>query len=134
MSRKASKIFLQSGVIPYRVIDGKLEVLLITTRNSQAWAIPKGDISNGMTPADSAAKEAWEEAGVIGEVYPTELGSYKYSKRGKTYRVKTFLLPVEIVSEDYPEAFQRQRQWLDISLAVKRVKKASLKRILNRLK
>ncbi len=134
MSRKASKKFSQSGVIPYRIRDGKLEVLLITTRNSQDWAIPKGDISNGMSPADSAAKEAWEEAGVIGQVFATELGSYKYSKRGKTYRVQTFLLPVEIVSEDYPEAFLRQRQWLNISLAVKRVKKASLKRILKKLK
>ncbi|MDF5724636.1 MAG: NUDIX hydrolase [Rhizonema sp. PD37] len=134
MSRKTSKIFLQSGVIPYRVKDGKLEVLLITTRNSQAWAIPKGDISNGMTPADSAAKEAWEEAGVVGQVFTAEVGSYKYSKRGKTYRVKTFLLPVESVSEDYPEASKRQRRWLEISLAVKRVKKASLKRILKKLK
>lgn len=104
MSRKVSKVFKQSGVIPYRVNNGKIEILLITTRNFQHWVIPKGDIHNGMSPPASAAKEAWEEAGVIGQVDTNELGTYKYRKRGKTYQVKMYLLPVEMLSEDYPEA------------------------------
>ncbi len=130
MSRKPSKVFKQSGVIPYRVKNGKIEVLLITTRNRQHWVIPKGGICNGMSPPDSAAKEAWEEAGVVGEVDANELGTYKYRKRGKTYWVKIFLLPVDTVLEDYPEASQRKRRWVDVTKAVRRVKKASLKRIL----
>ena len=133
MSRKASKVFKQSGVIPYRVRNGKIEVLLITTRNRQRWVVPKGGISHGMSPPDSAAKEAWEEAGVVGQVDALARGTYEYRKRGKTYQVKMFLLPVETVSEDYPEASQRKRQWLDTSKAVRLVKKASLKRILKGL-
>ncbi|MBN3898858.1 MAG: NUDIX hydrolase [Nostoc sp.] len=130
MSRKISKVFKQSGVIPYRVNNGKIEILLITTRNFQDWVIPKGDIPNGMSPPDSAAKEAWEEAGVIGQVDANELGTYKYRKRGKSYRVKMYLLPVEMLSEDYPEASKRKRQWVEVSKAIRRVKFNSLKRIL----
>ncbi len=133
MSRKTSKVFKQSGVIPYRVRNGKIEVLLITTRNRKGWVIPKGDISHGMSPPDSAAKEAWEEAGVVGQVDTLELGTYKYRKRGKTYRVKMFLLSVETLLEEYPEASQRKRQWLNTRKAVRQVKKAPLKRILKGL-
>jgi len=130
MSRKASKVFKQSGVIPYRVNNCKIEVLLITSRKRQDWVIPKGGISKAMAPPDSAAKEAWEEAGVVGQVASNQLGTYKYQKRGKTYQVKVFLLPVETVLSDWPEASLRKRQWLDVTKAVRRVKKASLKRIL----
>ncbi|MEH2420966.1 MAG: NUDIX hydrolase [Nostoc sp.] len=130
MSRKVSKVFNQSGVIPYRVNNGKVEILLITTRNFQHWVIPKGDIPNGMSPPDSAAKEAWEEAGVIGQVDANELGTYKYRKRGKSYQVKMYLLPVDMLSEDYPEASQRKRQWVEVTKAIRRVKFNSLKRIL----
>jgi 8-oxo-dGTP pyrophosphatase MutT (NUDIX family) len=130
MSRKASKVFKQSGVIPYRVRNGKIEVLLITSRKGQHWVIPKGGISKAMSPPDSAAKEAWEEAGVVGQVDDNQLGTYKARKRGKTYRVKVFLLPVETVLSDWPEASLRERQWVELTQAVRRVKKGSLKRIL----
>ncbi|MHC5726255.1 MAG: NUDIX hydrolase [Nostoc sp.] len=130
MSRKVSKVFKQSGVIPYRVNNGKIEILLITTRNFQHWVIPKGDIPNGMSSPDSAAKEAWEEAGVIGQVDANALGTYKYRKRGKSYCVKMYLLPVEMLSEDYPEASKRKRQWVEVPKAIRRVKFNSLKRIL----
>lgn len=130
MSQKVSKVFQQSGVIPYRVKNGKIEVLLITTRNRRNWIIPKGNVIDGMSPAISAAKEAWEEAGVIGQVDTKELDTYKYRKKGKTYKVKMFLLPVETVLEDYPEVGQRQRQWVNVAQAVRRVKKASIKRML----
>ncbi|NET56922.1 MAG: NUDIX hydrolase [Symploca sp. SIO2E6] len=72
----------QSGVIPYRLREGITEVLLITSINSKRWIIPKGLVEPGMTPQDSAAKEAWEEAGVIGEVLPTLMGTYDYRKWG----------------------------------------------------
>ena len=130
MSQKVSKVFTQSGAIPYRVNNGKIEILLITTRDFQHWVIPKGDIPNGMNPPDSAAKEAWEEAGVIGQVDMNELGTYKYRKQGKTYRVKMYLLSVDMLSEDYPEANKRKRQWVEVNKAIRRVKFNSLKRIL----
>ncbi|MDZ7964789.1 MAG: NUDIX hydrolase [Nostoc sp. DedSLP03] len=130
MSRKANKVFIQSGVIPYRVNNGKVEILLITTRDFQHWVIPKGDIPNGMSPPDSAAKEAWEEAGIIGQVDANELGTYKYRKQGKIYCVKMYLLSVDMLSEDYPEVSKRKRQWVEVNKAIRRVKFNSLKRIL----
>jgi 8-oxo-dGTP pyrophosphatase MutT (NUDIX family) len=130
MSRKASKVFIQSGVIPYRVNNGKVEILLITTRDFQHWVIPKGDIPNGMSPPDSAAKEAWEEAGIIGQVDANEVGTCKYRKQGKIYCVKMYLLSVDMLSEDYPEASKRKRQWVEVNKAIRRIKFNSLKRIL----
>lgn len=130
MSSKINKVSKQSGVIPYRVQDGKIEVLLITSRDRRKWVMPKGDIPNGMSPPDSAAKEAWEEAGVIGTVSDRKIGTYQYRKRGKNYRVNMYLLPVETLCEDYPEAGHRQRQWVDISNAMRWIKITSLKRIL----
>jgi 8-oxo-dGTP pyrophosphatase MutT (NUDIX family) len=130
MSRKNNKIFKQSGVIPYRVRDGKTEVLLITNRKRQKWVVPKGGLCKGMSAPDSAAKEAWEEAGVVGQVDTHKLGFYQYRKRGNTYRVNLFLLPVDTVLEDWPEAQQRERQWLEVHQAVKLVEQTALKRIL----
>jgi 8-oxo-dGTP pyrophosphatase MutT (NUDIX family) len=120
----------QSGVIPYRVNNGTIEILLITTRDRQDWVIPKGGICDGMSPQASAAKEAWEEAGVIGQVDVNQVGTYKYRKRGRVYRVQMYLLPVFLLSESYPEANYRQRQWVDVTTAVEVVKTTSLKRIL----
>ena len=130
MAQKTSKVFQQSGVIPYRIIEGKLEILLITTRKRQGWVIPKGGLCKGMSPHDSAAKEAWEEAGVLGRVTTEKLGNYQYRKRGNIYRVNLFLLPVEEVLEDWPEATTRQRKWLEVNQAAELVKENSLKRII----
>ena len=83
-----------------------------------------------MSAPDSAAKEAWEEAGVVGQVDTNKLGSYKYYKQGNTYRVDVFLLSAEEVLSDWPEASHRKRQWLDITKAVKYVEPSELKKIL----
>ncbi len=130
MKQKTSKVLKQSGVVPYRVKDGTTEVLLITSRNSQRWVVPKGGIVNRMSPHDSAAKEAWEEAGVIGQVNPNKFGSYKYRKNGNIYCVQMYSLPVEVVAQEFPEAGHRMRKWVDINQAVGLVLQPSLKRIL----
>ncbi|OBQ40099.1 MAG: NUDIX hydrolase [Anabaena sp. CRKS33] len=130
MAQKTSKVLQQSGVIPYRIIEGKLEILLITTRKRQGWVIPKGGLCKGMSPHESAAKEAWEEAGVLGRVTTEKLGNYQYRKRGNIYRVNLFLLPVEEVLEDWPEATARERKWLEVNQAAELVKENSLKRII----
>ena len=130
MSQKSSRVFKQSGVIPYRVKNGKIQVLLITNRSRQHWLIPKGGICKAMISPDSAAKEAWEEAGVVGQVDANQIGTYEYHKRKNTYLVEVFLLPVETVLKDWPEASLRKRQWLNVSKAVKRVERTELKRII----
>ena len=130
MTQKTSKVLQQSGVIPYRIIAGKVEILLITTRKRQGWVILKGGLCKGMSPHESAAKEAWEEAGVLGRVTTEKFGNYKYRKRGNIYRVNLFLLPVEEVLEDWPEATARERKWLEVNQAAELVKENSLKRII----
>ncbi|QLE56918.1 NUDIX hydrolase [Nostoc sp. TCL26-01] len=130
MRRKVNKVLDQSGVIPYRQRNGRIEILLITTRDRQDWVIPKGGVVKGMSPPASAAKEAWEEAGVLGQVDANKLGTYKYRKRGKVYRVKMYLLPVDMLIDNYPEASKRYRRWLDVTQAIKLIKKDAIKRIL----
>lgn len=130
MIPKPAIFFKQSGVIPYRIKDGKIQVLLITSSTGKRWVIPKGTIEPFMTPQDSAAKEAWEEAGIVGIVVPNLMGTYEYQKLGATWQVEVFLMQVETVLEDWPEAKVRQRQWVSVKQAVKRVQEPELKRIL----
>ncbi len=127
---KPSIFIEQSGVIPYRIIDGQIEVLLITSSTKKRWIIPKGMVEPFMTPQASAAKEAWEEAGIVGQVTNTPIGAYEYHKYGGICRVEVFLLQVETVLKDWPEAKVRRREWLSISKAIKRIQNAELKSIL----
>ena len=133
MSTRTIVLVEQSGVIPYRIMDGKMEVMLITSSASKRWVIPKGLIEPNMTPEDSAAKEAWEEAGVLGLVFPNLMGTYEYYKSGCTWQVDVFLLQVETVVENWPEAYKRKRQWVSIPKAIKRVDEPELKLILGNL-
>jgi len=68
MNHKPTFLVERSGVIPYGRRDGAVEVLLITSSDGQHWVIPKGVIEPGMSAAESAAKEAYEEAGIRGRV------------------------------------------------------------------
>jgi len=133
MSTRTIVLVEQSGVIPYRIMDGKIEVMLITSSASKRWVIPKGLIEPNMTPEDSAAKEAWEEAGVLGRVFPDLMGTYEYYKSGSVWQVDVFLLQVETVVENWPEAYKRKRQWVSIPKAIKRVDEPELKLILGDL-
>ncbi len=133
MSTRTIVLVEQSGVIPYRIMGGKIEVMLITSSGGKRWVIPKGLIEPNMTPQDSAAKEAWEEAGVLGRVFPDLMGTYQYYKSGCTLQVEVFLLQVETVLENWPEAYKRKRQWVSIPKAIKRVDEPELKVILRDL-
>ena len=130
MSIKIALLVAQSGVIPYRIQDGQIEVMLITSSASKRWVIPKGLIEPDMTPQDSAAKEAWEEAGLLGKVFPDLLGTYEYQKSGCTCQVGVFLMQVQAVLEIWPEASKRKREWVGIPKAIKRVNEPELKLIL----
>jgi phosphohistidine phosphatase len=110
--------YAQSAVIPYRRVGDSLEVLLITSRRGKRWTLPKGVIEPSMTPAASAAKEAFEEAGVLGDVGRVCLGAFEYAKWGGTCHVEVYPLDVREVLDTWPEAHQRQRRWLAIDVAV----------------
>ncbi|MGE5660210.1 MAG: NUDIX hydrolase [Actinomycetota bacterium] len=129
MSAKTALFLPQSGVIPYRILDGEIEVMLITSSTGKRWVIPKGLIERNMTPQDSAAKEAWEEAGLLGQVLPDSVGTYEYQKATGIFQVEVFLLKVENVLAEWPEANKRKRQWVNPAKAAKRVDEPQLKQI-----
>ncbi len=130
MSQTPAWFFNQSAVIPYRIKAGKIEVLLITSRKRKRWVIPKGVIEPSMSPQESATTEAWEEAGIIGQIAGPSIGVYKYQKWGGTCHVQVFLLKVETILEDWPEAIIRSRQWLSLEQAAGRVDEKTLKQML----
>jgi 8-oxo-dGTP pyrophosphatase MutT (NUDIX family) len=95
----------QSGVLP--IFENG--VVLVTSRTKKRWTIPKGFIETGMTPCESAANEAFEEAGAIGSVSDLEIGSYEYSKWGKICRVGVFEMQVTDLLGEWLESHQRER-------------------------
>jgi phosphohistidine phosphatase len=116
----------QSAVIPYRIKKGKIKIMLITNHKNERWIIPKGIIEPHLTPADSAAKEAKEEAGITGEVSQIRVGEYEYDKWEGTCHVQVFLLRVERVKKRWLEDF-RSRKWVSVKKAAKRIHEPALK-------
>lgn len=109
--------YAQSGAIPYRRSAGRIEVLLITSRRTGRWIIPKGMVESYLTPALSAVEEAYEEAGVHGELAAAPLGSYCYAKQGYRWTVSVYALEVSAVLERWPEMASRQRAWYAVEAA-----------------
>jgi 8-oxo-dGTP pyrophosphatase MutT (NUDIX family) len=105
--------FNQSGVIPYRVNNGVLEILLITTVKKKKWIIPKGYVEFNLSPFESAKKEAFEEAGIIGSNETYELGTIELKKGNGITHMKIFSMEVTKVLDDYPEKELRKRKWFD---------------------
>ena len=113
--------FNQSGVVPFRKKENELEVLLITSIKKKKWIVPKGYVEFNLTPFESAKKEAYEEAGVIGSNETIELGSYSVNKSiGKQY-IKIFSMEVIKILDDYPEKNLRKRKWYSIKDAAETV-------------
>lgn len=103
----------KSAVIPFRFTDEKLEILLITKTSGHGWGIPKGKIEEPLEPHVSAAKEAFEEAGVLGHTNPVSIGIYPDPT--KSGNILTFLLEVEIElgRKVWPESKRRARLWVN---------------------
>lgn len=121
----------QSAVIPYRIHDGRIEVLLITTRNKGRWIVPKGWIEGNLGSHVSAKKEALEEAGVKGKISPVSLGCYRHGSAKKDPIVEVFLMRVKRELESWPEKTQRTRRWVPLEEAYEHVEEAGLKSILD---
>lgn len=127
MARTATlKATRQSAVIPYRWRGDQLQILLITSRRSGEWIVPKGQLEPDMTAHDSAAKEAQEEAGVVGRVGSMSLGSFEYEKWGGLCVVDVFEMEVRQELSDWPEKGERSRKWVSASEAPSLVKHEQL--------
>ena len=130
----------QVGAICTRVRKGKRQVLLVTSRETGRWVIPKGWPMKGLSDADAAAVEAWEEAGVTEAKHNSKpLGQFEYKKKlddgtAIPVNVSVFRLKVKDTSKKYPEAKQRKRLWVSPAKAAKMVREPKLKRLFLQLK
>lgn len=119
--RKPDSWYRQSGVIAVRAKNGAPQMLLVTSNGGKRWVIPKGIVEEGHSAASSAAKEAWEEAGVTGRVSRRMIGRYRYEKWNGVCRVLVYRLDVEEIHRRWPEAHVRRRKWLAPAAAAARV-------------
>ena len=122
--------------MPYRTegrtIDAPVRILLVTSRESGRWVIPKGNPPSGMTPHTAAAIEAKEEAGVIGLVCPMPLGSYRYRKKrrnGASLMIDVDVFPLAVNTElpAWKEQDERQRRWFSLAEAAAAVEEDDLR-------
>jgi 8-oxo-dGTP pyrophosphatase MutT (NUDIX family) len=127
---------VQYAALPYRFTPAAaLEILLVTTRRSRRWIIPKGWPIKGLKPPKSAAREAFEEAGVRGKIGAKSVGVFTYDKlldeHGIEVRceVKVYPLLVRRQSEEWPDFEQRLIQWAEPAKAVALIKEPELKKL-----
>jgi 8-oxo-dGTP pyrophosphatase MutT (NUDIX family) len=122
----------QFAALPWRLTaGGEVEVLLITSRETRRWVIPKGWPMKGKKAPRCAAQEAFEEAGVRGQVAKRPTGDYAYEKRLKNgrlqkVRVQVFSLNVEEEALSFLEAGQREKLWLSPREAARKVDEPEL--------
>lgn len=107
----------QYAALPWRRGEAGVEVLLITSRETRRWVIPKGWPMKGRKPFEAAAQEAFEEAGVIGVVKARKAGAYRYAKRlknGKLRLVHVNVYPLKVREERdrWPEMAEREKKWV----------------------
>ena len=130
---------LQAGVIAYRIRRGKVQVLLMTSRDTGRWIIPKGNIKPGTTPFEAAEQEAFEEAGVKGIIAgPAPLGMFTYLKKLESEEVRAatvevYLLEVKEQFKKWPERGERQLAWVSVKKAVSLIEEPGVMPLLVKL-
>ena len=123
----------QFAALCWRILDGQTQVCLVTTRGKRRWTLPKGWPMNKQTPAEAAATEAYEEAGLTGRAQDRCLGVYSYLKPGdksrRQYLALVFPVEIEETHDDWPERRDRQREWLPQAQAAARLSPPELRHI-----
>lgn len=143
MKRSASRQFSdpssgpasQNAALCWRMHRGRVQVLLITSRDTGRWILPKGWPMPGKTAAETAATEAWEEAGAQGDLSDAAFGYYAYLKLGTVQgdipcMVSLFALRVTALAAKFPERKQRRRKWFDAIKAAHKVAEPELRTML----
>jgi len=127
---------IQYAALPYRQ-NGKLglEVMLVTTRDTGRWIIPKGWPKHGKLPPDTAAEEAFEEAGVAGKIGNRPIGTYSYDKimrKGDSARCSVWVFALRVTRQHkrWPEKRERKVRWYKANDAAKYVREPYLRRII----
>lgn len=127
----------QYAALPWRFAGGGREVLLISSRDTGRWVIPKGWPIRGLSPAETAAREAFEEAGLGGMVSKKPIGEFEYGKKlrdgsVKNTRVEVFSLEQMVQHPDWPEKGQRRMQWFSVPEAAEAVQEPQLKSLIRK--
>lgn len=122
----------QIAALPWRRRNGGIEILLVTSRETHRWVIPKGWPMDHLIASNAAKQEAWEEAGVRGCVRRAALGCYRYRKRtakgtARPCQVTVYALQVQRELRAWPEREERQRCWFPAELAADLVAEAELR-------
>lgn len=123
----------QYGALPYRhEADGEVRILLVTSRETGRWIVPKGNRVEGKTPSESAQLEAYEEGGVEGEIAPEPIGHYRYVKQrrsGSVTPANVMIFPMRVTRQlgDWPEKGEREARWFSIADAAASVAERSLR-------
>jgi 8-oxo-dGTP pyrophosphatase MutT (NUDIX family) len=123
------------AALPWRRHDGDFEILLITSRTTRRWIVPKGWPELGLARSECAAREALEEAGVVGEIVPRPLGTFHYNKRrktGETVPVQVAVFPLEVMRQrrSFPESHARETRWCKLDEALSHIAEPGLKRLI----
>lgn len=127
---------VQYAALPWRMRDGTLEAMLLTSRGTGRWVIPKGWPHDGFSSAHSAAQEAYEEAGIRGSVTTAPIGSYCYTKtrdEGGSVDCVVYVHALEVKDqlEDWPEKGQRKTRWFPRGEAASLVAEAELRTLIS---
>ena len=133
--KAARLVGIQYAALPYRLRGGKLSILLISSRRTRRWIIPKGWPIEGRRPHEAAAIEAHEEAGIEGEISEQPLGSYRYLKEvkdGQSLAVQVIVFPLQVegLAERYKEQGQRTVGWRPYRHAARLVAEPALRRLI----
>jgi 8-oxo-dGTP pyrophosphatase MutT (NUDIX family) len=129
-----SGVRLQSAALPYRIDRaGQPEILLVTSARAKRWTIPKGRAELHLTLAENAAKEALEEAGIVGAVAARSSGMFRATKRVAdgvvTIEVRVYLMRVTGTLEDWPEKRQRRTKWVSCATAARLLREPLLRHL-----
>jgi 8-oxo-dGTP pyrophosphatase MutT (NUDIX family) len=130
----------QFAALPYRRVgdEPKLEVMLITSRDTGRWVVPKGWATEREAAWDCAAREAREEAGLVGDIQKRPIGSYHYKKMLDNglpvwCTVEVFPLAVAERLASWPEQQERTARWFSVEEAAGAVEEAELGALIREL-
>jgi 8-oxo-dGTP pyrophosphatase MutT (NUDIX family) len=132
---KKAKGRVQYAALPFRLVGGGVEILLITSRETRRWVVPKGWPMKGLSPSAAAAREALEEAGIEGSVAEHAIGAFTYRKRlrdGTSVDLLVDVFPLQVATEraQWPEKDQRERRWFRTDEAAEAVAEPELARLI----
>lgn len=140
MARKPARTEAQSerrqvAALPWSFMPDGVRILMITSRDTGRWVIPKGGRMAGLTDAESAAQEALEEAGVIGRIGASPIGAFRYMKilkrrAPRPMLVSVYALEVTALLDDWQEIGQRVRHWMTPEEAAESVDEPDLAQVI----